>query len=161
MKLTLESVFGSNRDGVAANGKAVKGFIELKREGSLHFDVTCVSHFLSLVGERFSAPIADEFMASWRALFANSPKSKAAWKSLTSFSVVSSSETRWWSEWDQVAQVAQHFPYVTSFIKDEDSSPKSRAKLVSQMNIFHCKPAFQINFHLSSRQRSWQQRNWT
>ena len=135
--VTFEQVLGTCRDGASTNSKAITTLVDLKKEGSTHWNITCVTHFLNLVGERFEMPVADKFMEAWRGTFAHSNKAKAIWRRISGKAFVSSSETRWWSEWEQVDQVGSYFGFVKDFLAQEDVAPKSRAKMVRQsINLY-------------------------
>ena len=57
--------------------------------------IGCFSHTLDHVGERFSTPIAHEFVTYWISLFAHSPKARLLWSQQTGRTVQGYSATRW------------------------------------------------------------------
>ena len=50
---------------------------------SLYEEIGCFSHTLDHVGERFSTPIAQQFVIYWISLFAHSPKARLLWSQQT------------------------------------------------------------------------------
>ena len=83
-------VLGCTRDGVAVNGAALE---KLQIFCPKMVQITCVSHTLDNVGERFDTPTVDEFGQLWTSLFAHSSKAKLLWQQLTGTTMKSYSAT--------------------------------------------------------------------
>ena len=92
--------------------------------------IGCFSHTLDRVGERFSTPIAQEFVTYWISLFAHSPKARLLWNQQTGRTMQGYSATCWWSKWEVLNQVFELFGDVKPFINhQEEFSNNTRAKL--------------------------------
>ena len=92
--------------------------------------IGCFSHTLDHVGERFSTPIAHEFVTYWISLFAHSPKARLLWSQQTGRTVQGYSATRWWSKWEVLNQLFELFGDVKPFLNHkEEFSSSTRAKL--------------------------------
>jgi hypothetical protein len=83
-------------------------------------DVGCLSHMLSLVGERFKTPTLNLFIAHWIALFSHSYKVKALWKEATGRVMASYSKTCWWSRWELMNQVMVQFAFIELFLQNNE-----------------------------------------
>ena len=46
-------------------------------------DVSCFSHTIDTMGQRFCTPMLDRFMSAWVSMFSHRPKVRLAWKSRT------------------------------------------------------------------------------
>jgi len=86
--------------------------------------IGCFSHTLDGVGERFSTPIAHEFVTYWISLFAHSPKARLLWSQQTGRTVQGYSATRWWS--NVLNQVFELFGDVKPFVR------KSHRRILKQ-----------------------------
>jgi len=128
----LAQVIGAVHDGASANGKAMRIFSGQRAVFTQEefWNLTCLPHFLNLVGDRIDCPILEEFLGAWKTFFAKSHKARAEWKQHSGVSFISSSATRWWSEWDQVEQIMVHFRSVQKFLEGTDLCRKSSEKMV-------------------------------
>lgn len=134
--LRYEQLIGFARDGAPVNNKAMSDVAQaIERK---FVDVRCLAHFLNLVGERFEAPLAAAFMTSWKRAIAN-PKPRGIFRGIANTAPKSSSDVRWWSEWEQVQQVCLHFPAVLQFLSHEEA-PVSCSKMVKLCTSFHLGP---------------------
>jgi len=71
--------------------------------------IGCFSHTLNRVGERFNAPLVNDFTTYWMSLFSHSFKAQAIWKQQTGRTISSYSATRWWSKWEVMNQILELF----------------------------------------------------
>ena len=97
-------------------------------------DIGCFSHAIDHVGERMQTPLLDEFMSNWISLFSRSPKAKLIWKSQTGISILSFSNTRWWSRFELIKQVRDMFGDVVLFLKNEDLTTVTAQRLRTIMD---------------------------
>jgi len=100
------------------------------------FDVGCLSHTIDHVGEHLSVPVLNDFIKGWIGIFSHSPKTRLAWRTLTSLPPPSYSATRWWSKFEAVNHVHDTFGDVTTFLNDHsiDLPAVSRGKLIDILN---------------------------
>ena len=120
------------RDRAAVNGAAMRT-VKVLYPNIL--DVGCFSHTIDNAGRHFSTPILDEFIRSWLALFAHSPKARLQWKARTGRTMRSYSSTRWWSKWEVMEQLLVTFGDVKGFLDDNgDIGLATRTKLLEILN---------------------------
>ena len=81
------------------------------------FDISCFSHTIDHVGERFCTPTINEFVTVLISLFSHSPKSHLAWQAHTGCNVKSYSKTRW-SRYEVFDQLLNVFGDVQPFLED-------------------------------------------
>jgi hypothetical protein len=124
--LSSNRVIGFMRDAVSLNDKARETLLAVF---PLSVDLKCCCHLLSRVGERFMCPLLDRWVALWNGVFAFSMKSKNKWMALTGRKPLTTSATRWWSEWEVVNQIGEHWHLVGDFLRDLDTSPKHTSAL--------------------------------
>lgn len=97
-------------------------------------DIGCFSHTIDHVGEHFSAPTLHDFGILWVSLFSRSPKARVMWKTRTGRSMLSYSQTRWWSRWEVYNQLLALFGDVLPFLEENsDISTATRTKLIALM----------------------------
>lgn len=87
-------VVGFSRDSVSVNGSAV-AFVRSLFKNSC--DILCISHTLNNSGERITNDNLTKFTKNWLVMSSSSNANKA-WKKLTTKSLKSYSNTRWWSK---------------------------------------------------------------
>ena len=122
-----DRMLGVVRDGASVNGAAVK---ILRDALYTHLtNIICIPHSLDLIGRHFDTDLLESFCQSWVALFAHSPASRLAWKSLTGEGIRSYSASRWWSWLEALAQLHHFFAHVMPFPTDLQSCPTTVAKL--------------------------------
>ena len=93
--------------------------------------IGCFSHTLNRVGERFNAPLVNDFTTYWMSLFSHSFKAQAIWKQQTGRTISSYSATRWWSKWEVMNQILELFGDIEPFLKSpEEFSGNTRSKLL-------------------------------
>lgn len=63
-------------------------------------DIGCFSHTIDHVGEKFVTNNLHDFGILWVSLFSHSPKARMLWRTRTGRSMLSYSQTRWWSRWE-------------------------------------------------------------
>ena len=120
------------RDRAAVNGAAMRT-VKVLYPNIL--DVGCFSHTIDNAGRHFSTPILDEFIRSWLALFAHSPKARLQRKARTGRNMRSYSSTRWWSKWEVMEQLPVTFGDVKGFLDDNgDIGLATRTKLLEILN---------------------------
>jgi hypothetical protein len=90
--------------------------------------VTCFSLTINNVGKHFEFSVLDKFSRNWNTMFSLSAAARLLWKTRTA--VLLKSDTRWWSHWEVLNQVAQYFGDVEPFIRKNDVSPLCRMKLL-------------------------------
>ena len=116
------------RDGASVNAAAMRTVKVMYPEA---LDVRCISHTLDLVGDKFKVPHLSLFFTLWISYFSHSSKLKALWKARTGKSIVTYSQTRWWSRWEVMHQAFLMFGDIEPFVREnEDVSPATRAKLL-------------------------------
>ena len=137
--IPIPKVLGSNRDGASVNVKAMKDFRGMRLEPAGPFwDMSCLAHFLNLVGGHIYEGLAHDFLLQWKQML-RSNKAKALWKQIAGCSVVTSSDTRWWSEWEQVNQISTLFPRVLQLLAHPSLAQcGSRKNLVNSIHFFLC-----------------------
>lgn len=74
-------------------------------------------------------PVLHQFMKAWISLFANSPKSRIAFKTQTGQSPQTHSPTRWWSKFEVIKQVHDSFHDIPNFLKTADLPEVTKKKL--------------------------------
>ena len=123
------SVLASMRDRASSNNVALRTLKVLYPD---LIDVSCFSHTIDHVGEKFDTLVLAEFISGWISLFAHSPKNKALWREQTGGrSIKSFSATRWWSRWEVMEQLLVLFGDVDVFLhQDEIGSPATVSKLM-------------------------------
>ena len=122
------SVLASMRDRAATNNVALRTIKVLYPN---LIDISCFSHTINHVGEKFDTPVLSEFISGWINLFAHSPKNRALWRQQTGRSMQSYSPTRWWSRWEVMEQLLVQFGDVDIFLHHEDiGSPATLSKLI-------------------------------
>ena len=122
------SVLASMRDRAATNNVALRTIKVLYPN---LIDISCFSHTIDHVGEKFDTPVLSEFISGWINLFAHSPKNRALWRQQTGRSMQSYSPTRWWSRWEVMEQLLVQFGDVDIFLHHEDiGSPATLSKLI-------------------------------
>ena len=112
------------RDGAAVNYEAA-----LRQVGFYFpniFNVTCFSLTINNVGKHFEFSVLDKFSRNWNTMFSLSAAARLLWKTRTA--VLLKSDTRWWSHWEVLNQVAQYFGDVEPFLRENDVSPICRMK---------------------------------
>ena len=114
--VTPTALLACMRDRAATNNVALR---TLKVVYPNLVDVGCFSHTIDHVGEKFETPVLDEFISAWISLFAHSYKTKALWREQTGRAMKSFSPTRWWSRWEVVEQVLEHFFFFFFFFSYE------------------------------------------
>ena len=124
-----DNLLAAMRDRAAVNGAAMR---TVKVLYPSVLDVGCFSHTIDNAGRHFSTPVLDEFIRSWLALFAHSPKARLLWKARTGRSMRTYSQTRWWSKWEVLEQLLVTFGDVKRFLDDnEDVGLATRIKLLA------------------------------
>lgn len=68
-------------------------------------DLGCWSHTIDNAGDAMKIPAVKAFLTPWRLLIGQSQRSRMIFKSLVGKYPVSTSETRWWSSFEQIHQV--------------------------------------------------------
>jgi len=128
-----ENLLGTNRDGASVNEVAMSTLQEFRETNGCSapfWNLKCLAHFLNLVGERMSSNLARSFLAQWKSMMGHSVKARNLFREVTGQSFISSSATRWWSEWEQVDQICALYPKILDFLKHEDA-PDSCKTIVS------------------------------
>ena len=97
-------------------------------------DIGCFLHTIDHVGEHFSAPTLHDFGILWVSLFSRSPKARVMWKTRTGRSMLSYSQTHWWSRWEVYNQLFALFGDVLPFLEENSViSTATRTKLIALM----------------------------
>jgi len=128
---SLERLVGCNRDGASVNQAAMDIMLAIKAE---LLDLRCLAHFVNLVGEKIDSKRVDDFMAGWRKMMGKSPKAQGIFKSIAKTAYITTSDTRWWSEWEQIKQVCELWPAVRRFLEHPEA-PESKTKLLPMMDL--------------------------
>ena len=123
-----ENVVAIMHDCASANNAAMR---TLKVLYPAVLGIGCFSHTLNRVGEKFNAPLVNDFTTYWVSLFSHSFKAQAIWKQQTGRTISSFSATRWWSKWEVMNQILELFGDIENFLKaPEEFSGNTRAKLL-------------------------------
>ena len=116
------------RDGASVNGAALR---QLSFFYPNMMDIVCFSHTIDNVGDHFQFRVLDSFIRYWASLFSRSHTARLLWKEITGISMKSHSETRWWSKWEILNQVADFFGDVEPFLREnENICPANRQHLL-------------------------------
>ena len=111
----------------------------------LLMDVSCFSHTLDLVGEKFAMTYLKDFMFSWVMIFSHSPKACLLWRTLTGYLVSGYSLTRWWSKWEVVKHLVELYGNIETFLRsNEGTAHNTKAKLLSYFNDAQKKVYLQV-----------------
>jgi hypothetical protein len=78
--------------------------------------IPCFSHTLSNCGKKVNAPAVKLFMTKWNTFTSKSMKASLAWSGLTGEPLKKSSETRWFSEYEQYVQLWNHREQVPLYL---------------------------------------------
>jgi len=123
-----DMVLAAMRDGASVNGFAIRQLLFFYPN---IMDVVCFSHTIDNVGSHFDFSILDLFFRHWVSLFAHSFNAKLLWRERTGQSMKSHSNTRWWSKWEVLKQVADYFGDVLPFLEENvNLSPATRQHLL-------------------------------
>lgn len=114
MGIPPSNIFSATHDRASVNRLGIAGLAPLWNQC---FPIPCFAHLIDDAGPTFDCPSADAFMDIWHGIFAHSCHAKALFKELYDTTVQSYSETRWWSWWENVRQVAMLFPQITEFFQ--------------------------------------------
>ena len=117
------------RDGASVNGAALR---QLSFFYPNMMDIVCFSHTIDNVGNHFQFNVLDSFTRYWVSLFSRSHTARLLWKERTGISMNSQSETRWWSKWEILRQVADFFGDVEPFLRENETiCPANRQHLLN------------------------------
>ncbi len=106
-------------------------------------DVSCFSHTLNLVGEKFATPHLSDFLSSWVTMFSHSPKTRLLWRTQTGHSMPGYSTTRWWSKWEVVKHLVELFGDVEAFLRrNEGIAPSTEESSYPTLTIHRRRYAF-------------------
>ena len=127
LSIEYNNLVAAMRDGASVNAAAMR---TLKIMYPMALDVRCISHTLDLIGDKFKVPTLSIFFTLWISFFSHSAKLKALWKTRTGQSIATYSQTRWWSRWEVMNQAFMMFGDIEPFLRENDVSPATRAKLL-------------------------------
>jgi hypothetical protein len=88
----------------------------LKTYSSKSARIPCFSHTLSNCGKQVKAPAVKRFMTKWNAFTSKSVKAGLAWSEIAGEPLKKSSETRWFSSFEQYVQLWNHRDKVPLFL---------------------------------------------
>ena len=127
LSISPDKVVGAMRDRASVNNVAMRTISVIFNR---LMDMPCFSHTIDHVGQHMNIPILEEFMKYWISLFSHSPKARLAWKTQTSLSVRSYSQTRWWSKFEMIHQLHDTFGDVPQFLQSAELPITTTAKLL-------------------------------
>ena len=108
------AIIGGMRDGTSVNGAVLRQLLFFYPK---LFDVVCFSHTIDNVGDHFEFHILDSFAHYWKSMFAHSYNARLVWKERTGVSIRTFSDTRWWSQWENLQQVSDFFGDMNHFFE--------------------------------------------
>lgn len=132
--LEVDAVAAGMRDGAAVNNKGMR---RLNEDFTSCFDILCCSHTLDRVGRQFNAPLSKKFMKRWNKVFSHSVAAKARFAEEYGQTWIGKSPTRWWSEYEQEAQIIPIWSTLPDFFQQlvqADICVKSCRKLIATLN---------------------------
>ncbi|KAK3247415.1 hypothetical protein CYMTET_43083 [Cymbomonas tetramitiformis] len=112
--MLVEFVTGWGRDSCKVNGSAT-GRLQVIFPGSE--DLLCICHTLNNSGEHSFFPEKRDFMTSWLLLVTDNSAAGTLWKELTGTTLVSFSNTRWWSKQEVANSIAINFGLLPRFLE--------------------------------------------
>ena len=122
------AIIGGMRDGTSVNGAVLRQLLFFYPK---LFDVVCFSHTIDNVGDHFEFHILDSFAHYWKSMFAHSYNARLVWKERTGVSIHTFSDTRWWSQWENLQQVSDFFGDIEPFLRENaEISPANRRHLL-------------------------------
>ena len=122
------ATIGGMRDGASVNGAALRQLLFFYPK---LFDVVCFSHTIDNVGSHFEFHILDSFARYWKSMFAHSYNARLVWKERTGVSIRTFSDTRWWSQWENLQRVSDFFGDIEPFLRENaEISPANRRHLL-------------------------------
>lgn len=127
MQIPASAVVGAVRDGASVNGAALRILKDVMYPDLI--SIICVSHTLDNVGRHMETPLLTTFLQWWVGLFSHSPATKLVWKTQTGHAIKGYSRTRWWSWWEVLVQLEEHFQAVLPFLTGLEYSPTLRNHL--------------------------------
>ena len=107
------AIIGGMRDGASVNGAALRQLLFFYPK---LFDIVCFSHTIDNVGGHFELHILDSFARYWKSMFTHSYNARLVWKERTGVSIRTFSDTRWWSQWENLQQVSDFFGDIEPFL---------------------------------------------
>lgn len=127
-----DNLLGAMRDRASTNNVAMRTLLIVYPKV---VDIGCFSHTIDHVGGHFKTLILSAFTTSWISLFSHSPKTRLLWKTRTGRSMMSYSNTRWWSKWEVMKQMFLYFGDIAPFLNENDDIGSAlRPKLLDVLN---------------------------
>ena len=108
----------------------------------------CVSHTLCHCGEHFFTPFLSKFLVQWRGLFAHSKAGTNRWQRLALSSFPLFSDTRWWSEYEEMVYMLVHREHRETFLFNSFHGEFCDSAYIKHM--------YSATFDNSDNGRAWQ-----
>lgn len=141
----FRQVLGFHRDRAASNNAAMQ-LLALQYPAAE--DLPCLSHTLNHCGEKLidAAPTLYKFAKALQGLLAHSLKATQCWRAIVGTSFPAYSATRWWSQYDCLCYLHEHYEQLAPFLAD-DALDRSGAYYKTMTEIWN-EPFHRIELQL-------------
>lgn len=141
-----ELVIGIMRDRAAVNSAAVE-IIQGAFKNAI--SIPCLAHLVDGSGHHFFLDNCTLFVGSFKRLFQNSINMETLFREFFNVARVTSSETRWWSEWQVGKQIFELLPQLPSFFKFLEEKFKDNKDKLALIGICRKQLTFETQAELA------------
>ena len=112
LNIDADRIVGISRDSCSTNGVACKHLLTMFANS---LDLLCCSHTLQHTGEHLQLKTVEEFLHPWLTLVSHTSAARTIWQSMMGISMKGYSKIRWWSRWEVMKDLAEHFGQLYPF----------------------------------------------